>query len=902
MPLGKQSDKHNLNHTDPSIEARTLRRIRIYLAVLALVLSSMVGGAVWWGWGDALNKMVYDQLLQFRPRDPPADVIIVAIDEYSLSHIGAWPWSRSYHAQLINHLTTAGVLAIGYDVVFAEPNPLDSVGDRALAEAIAQNGKVVLPVYIDRTQSGGQLIEVLPYPLFAEHAHMGHVNTELDEDGIVRRFYHFEGISDGFWPHFSTVVAQLTDQYQQPVFDSEPATQGSPAYLSPLLNVRRLPHLIPFLGAVGSFQQVSFYDVITGKVPPRLFKDRIVFVGATAISLGGLLPTPVTVLGEQMPGVEINATIYDATRAKGFITQVDPVWQTIASITFVLLTILLIPRVAGRSSLLFIVVSSLLVIALQAVGLLQFDFWFPAASALVGQWLVYPLWTVLRLDQTLRYLQKQLLALREELGQQSMADHHGVHQETFMERLTVLMAIVAVKNYQLYVNGRLALGELSVAQLNMDFAHLPLGPFRSENYFSCRYQLGENDYTLLVPVGYQAEWDSLKEAYVVGFFESEFVQPALDYKGTYDLVFEYLHEIRVSQVEVSNARILFEYCVSEMNDGVLIADEFGNVLFLNRVAQHYFAVNSIKGHSLLDLLTRLELRNDDHSWNHLFFSLITGRKSLEIEAVSPDKNVLLANLSYLDVGSDRANLVVINLYDITRIREAQRMRNETIDFLSHDMRSPMVSLLALVNQKRSQPSAEIDPEFLRQIENYANKNLYFAEQFLQLARVESDESIQFYEVDFEGVVRNAIDEVFAQAQAEQIELCLNSEDDLFWVQGNGELLERSVVNLLTNAIKYGPKQCNIDIELKKHGESLLLLVRDYGSGIPKEQQRLLFAPFQRLNNEQDGGQRPHKVKGAGLGLRFVEVTIKRHGGEAFVNSRPGRTEFGFTLPLLNMNL
>lgn len=875
-----------------AVEKTTLQRIRVYLVLLAVLLSSLVFSAIWWDWGDTLNKLVYDQLLQLRPTDPPADVIIIAVDEYSLSHVGEWPWSRRYHARLIDTLTSAGVKAIGFDVVFAEPNPMDPEGDAAFVEAIRNNGKVVLPVYIDRTQLGGQLIEVLPHPMFAEYARMGHVNTELDADGIVRRFYHYEGIGDAFWSHFATVVAQISNDYQQP----EPGSLASGA-VSPLVNVRRLPRLIPFLGGVGSFQQVSFYDVISGKVPARLFRDRVVFVGATSISLGDLLPTPVTVQGEQMPGVEINATIFTAARNHSFIVPVERHWRLALGVFYVLATVLLIPRVAGRASLLFIVFSSVLVLAAQAMLMLRLNLWLPFASALLGQWLVYPLWTVLRLDQTLRYLKKQLILLREELGQQSLAERHDDSVQDMAKRISLLMDMASVKDYSLYVDLRLYT-EANHKKPAADFlqpSRLPAGPYRNQDWFCCRYDHHGRDYVLQIPLGVQENWTELREAYVVGFFENEFSGTVEDYFRTYDLVFKYLNEVRISQLEVNNARLLFEYCVNEMNDGVIIADEFGEVLFVNRAALSYLSLKGKDGLSLMDLLMKLNTQAADCNWQQVILDLIANRTSPEVEASTESGHILLANLSYLDVSAHRSNLIVINLYDITRIREAQRLRNETIDFLSHDMRSPMVSLLALVNQKRSEHS---DDEFLAQIEHYANKNLYFAEQFLQLARVESNETLQFYDLDFEATVQNAIDDVYSQAREKNITLVFAADDGLYWVNGNGELLERSIVNLLTNAIKYGPADSSINIQLKRYGaQELMLSVTDQGPGIPKSQQPQLFAPYQRLE-----GATKSKQKGAGLGLRFVDVTIRRHGGSIFFNSQPGRTEFGFTLPVTEEGL
>ncbi|MCG8673715.1 MAG: CHASE2 and HATPase_c domain-containing protein, partial [Pseudomonadales bacterium] len=729
-----------------------------------------------------------------------------------------------------------------------------------------------------------------------------------DSDGIVRRFYQFEGIGDAFWSHFATVVAELATDYQQPVLVSN-TNSGSP-----LVNVRRLPRLIPFLGGVGSFQQVSFYDVVSGKLPARLFKDRVVFVGATSISLGDLLPTPVTVSGEQMPGVEINATIFDAARNHSFIEQASPIYTSALCALIVLATVFLIPRVAGRTALLFIVATSALLIIAQAILILKLSYWLPLASAIIGQWLVYPLWTVLRLDQTIRYLQKQLFSLREELGHQSLVEQRIDSDQVFLQKLHQMMQLAAIDDYSLSVNN-VVLHELKRnANINnqpLDVSSIALGPSRVEDAFYCRYRFHHKDYLVVAPISNTAEWSELKEAYITGFFESELKDSGVFFEGTYDLVFKYLNEVRASQYQVNSARLLFEFCVNEMNDGVIIVDEFGSVLFVNRLAFNYMAIEEPDNEdeqelTLFDLLIKLPLKASQKDWSQLLFDIVSDRSSMEVEVETESGNNLLVNLSYLDLLSHRSNLIVMNLYDITRIREAQRLRNETIDFLSHDMRSPMVSLIAMVNQKRTIKKGvqqksdqneidESDSEFLNQIEHYANKNLYFAEQFLQLARVESGEMIQTYELDFEAVVQNAIDETYNQAQEKDIQLNFTASDDLLWVKGNGELLERAVVNLITNAIKYGPAASTVDIDLKPYGESVLLRVRDYGEGIPKELQSHLFAPYQRAH-----GQGKVQQKGAGLGLRFVDVTVKRHNGDLFFNSQPGRTEFGFTLPMINI--
>lgn len=862
--------------------------MRSYLVALALLLSGIVFGASLFGLAAPLDKLVYDQMLRSMEQETPADIVIIEIDERSIDKIGKWPWRRSVHAKLINILTEARVKAIAFDVVFSEASPYPQ-DDQALADALKRSGRVIFPTYIDRFEKAGQLLEVMPHPLFAEHVRIGHVNTDLDEDGIVRHFFRYEGVSSAFWPHFALVVADTAGQLPYPL--SYKPTLVEQDY-SPYQSRREGIRWIPFVGEVGSFQSVSFYDVVTGRIPPRELRDKIIFVGPTAITLGDLLPTPQTVSGEQMPGVEINANIFQAARTQTFIHGGYSLWLAVVSGVLTLLTVLIIPRIAGREAFFLIIMSTIAIVFVQWAALSRYAYWLPLASMLLGQWLAYPLWMILRLDQTFRYLQRQLAELREALGGQSLVQHNDLDNATVVDKVATLLAMMGCRAFLLYRDQ--ALLHDSTEGLSHDVSqwqNLKLGATHLPHGFCYRFVMGEDTYTLHVPYAKtDTEWSDQQIYYVINFFQRGLVQPSKANPGIYDLVFQHLSDVRTSQEELNNARFLFEYCVREMNDGVVIADEFGSVLFYNRLATVYLGFQEDDHQSLLDILGPHVIKQDSLSWQTVLMGLVTDHAGQELEIVTAQKRVILVSLTYLNLQAERSNLIVINLNDISRIREAQQLRNETINFLSHDMRSPMVSLLALTNQQRSQGNTS---KFLDQIEHYANKNLYFAEQFLQLARVESMESLQFYDIDFEAVVQNAVDDVYAQAQQSDVSLKFTTLTEVScWVKGNGELLERAVVNLVTNAIKYGAEGKVIEIELDVLENQAIMIVRDFGSGIPVEKQALLFAPFQRVY-----GAKTKSARGAGLGLRFVDVTVKRHGGKVFFQSEPGRTEFGFTLPL-----
>ena len=147
------------------------------------------------------------------------------------------------------------------------------------------------------------------------------------------------------------------------------------------------------------------------------------------------------------------------------------------------------------------------------------------------------------------------------------------------------------------------------------------------------------------------------------------------------------------------------------------------------------------------------------------------------------------------------------------------------------------------------------------------------------------------------VVESAIDLVQIQAQQRGIALRFDydPEQDV-WVLGNNELLERLVVNLLTNAIKYSHEGSSVDVRLFSESNEVCCEVRDRGVGIPEEFQSRLFQRFSRASTS--GGAR---TRGAGMGLRFVKVVTERHGGDIQVQSQVNQgSRFLLRLPRVEL--
>lgn len=254
----------------------------------------------------------------------PSEIVVVGVDEASLEELGRFPlWPRAYHARLLDRLREAGVRAVAFDLLFSESDALrpemaevraseivrsiggDSVtlaaqllamgGDGALAQAMATSGNVILSM---DGATGAQ-----PIPILAKAARgLGHVSMAPDPDGILRRVPALIVEGEAI-PSLAVMAAR--------VYSGDPSLGPSG------------DDFLDFLGPRGTFLTLSYADVLAGRVPPELLRDRLVFVGVTAAGLGDVFATP---FSEDLPGVEAHATLAYQT-LRGRTLQVEP-WST----------------------------------------------------------------------------------------------------------------------------------------------------------------------------------------------------------------------------------------------------------------------------------------------------------------------------------------------------------------------------------------------------------------------------------------------------------------------------------------------------------------------------------------------------------------------------------------------
>ena len=868
----------------PSASRRLLLPDRLILALLLVNLSLLLVSQDWlWRW----DRLLYDAQLQLWSRPAPDDVIIIAIDEASLTQFGRWPWPRRLHAQLLERLNGEHPRAIAFDIIFSEEDNQDPAGDHAFTDAIKKSANVVLPILVEQRHQGGQLIETLPLPMLADAAAaLGHAHVELDPDGIARSVYLREGLGEPHWPHLSLALLNISGE-EQSIFSAQNTglSEGDP-----FIWHRTYPLLIPFAGPPGHFRQISYAQVMQGAYEEGSFRDKYILIGTTTTGLSDALPTPVSGYSHSMAGVEINANILHALRQEIHIKPLAGYWQLLLTAGIALLPMLIFPHFTPRTNLLAVVLLQAATLALCALLLIVFQRWFPPTAALVTITLSYPLWSWRRLEQAIRYLNQELDQLHAQQAELA------IHQQPGLEgTFDFVCQILPIEAWCLSNAEGLPLAGSLRTRLPKA-GSLQSGQWRQDGklLYAPLYYEGKAAQLTLLWHGESAP-DPEEQSILDDLLHASTSKPWVETEGQGEVLQARIQQVQLATTHLRELRRFVDDSLSNMADAVLVTDALGQVLLSNVRAESYLGragKGQLKGQPLHRLLDDLKLQGT-LEWSSLLRKAVLQQEQIQCEARYESGRDLLVQITSLSQHNACSKGLIVTFSDISQLKASERKRYELLNFLSHDLRSPLVSLLALMELARDKDAIEQVHPLLERMQGYTEKTLSLAEQFLQLARAESAEELPFQELDFASVALNALEQVWGQAQAKAIRLQQQSEVNEAWIRGDGSLLERSLVNLLGNAIKYSEPGQEVQLHLYSHAGELYCCVIDQGSGIAANDIPRLFDRFQQLNSRNSGPS-----QSIGLGLAFVKAVALRHGGRIEVDSKEGEgSRFSLILPL-----
>jgi adenylate cyclase len=257
----------------------------------------------------------------------PTDVAVVAVDDATFDKLRdkktglpeQWPYTRKYHAQVIDFLRKAGAKAIVYDVQFTEPSK-SVAADNALVEAVARTKHVILATK-DVDPNGHTNIFGGDKFLNQIGARPGHALFPTDQGGVIRRMWHTEA-------KLKTLAIAAVE-----------SVKGHP--IPPSALGRSDTAWIDYAGPPGTIRTVPFWRVLRKNIDPSVFRDKIVVVGMSDPALQDVHPTS-TSGSDEMSGPEIQANAIE-TALNGFPLQPLPTWAAVV----IIVALAIVPAAAG---------------------------------------------------------------------------------------------------------------------------------------------------------------------------------------------------------------------------------------------------------------------------------------------------------------------------------------------------------------------------------------------------------------------------------------------------------------------------------------------------------------------------------------------------------------------------
>jgi signal transduction histidine kinase/CHASE2 domain-containing sensor protein len=825
-----------------------------------------------------VDSLIYDAWVRLGQSAPSDDMVIVGIDSQSVASHGRWPWSRVDQATIIDNISQAGADVIITDILYSEHDRLNPAADDEFARALADSGRVILPVITEGRGSDPSLAERLPISAFSSTAReLGHVFLPIDSDGIVRRAHLKGGFRNAHWSILPLAGMEVLGEAPDPLPGNTVQDIG------PSLQWRGDKEvLIPFHGPKNSFKVIPALDVLNGNFDPAVFHSNVVFFGLTASGLADVVPTPILGIDQPIPGVEVHANIYSALRNGDMVEQIGSWPAYVLVFLSIALLLAIYTRMRPRWGLFYTITLALMPVLLSYLAYELGRIWFAPLLAVVPVLMAFPLWSWHRLEFAGRFLHSEtnkLAIYDDDIGLTGQLPVSNLFESA--------VGHLGLKRWFLQIDDRLTEGDSE----GLEPERVTSDDWSAKEGFTTKRFDGKSQ----LVVGFDFGQSQLNEQFSRFVDNASRVQRMVEVPvqgGTIENLQNDADRLSKQNQRILQLKVLDDNIFNGSPAGLIVWNAVGEMMRVNEMASSMFSTHNLANKSIRDFLLLLD-KDPDQIDRRQFEALMLNGESWQINAVNGSSE-LVVDFSVLgDELSDR--LVVASVVDLSEIRRAERLRGELIEYLSHDLRSPLISSLYLVNQVRENSDDE-SIDSLKQVESNVNKTLKMIDDLLGVTRAEHLKAEQLQPVFFENIIENTVDQLLPQARQKNISLKLENVEDEIWISADASLLERAFINVVGNAIKYSGADSRVMISATlEGGTEVVTRVSDQGIGIPSSRIGMLFERFHRDPQAQK------QYAGTGLGLALVAKVVNQHGGKVTASSVEGSgTTIEIRLPVVEV--
>jgi PAS domain S-box-containing protein len=330
-------------------------------------------------------------------------------------------------------------------------------------------------------------------------------------------------------------------------------------------------------------------------------------------------------------------------------------------------------------------------------------------------------------------------------------------------------------------------------------------------------------------------------------------------------------------------RTRLETVFNNIHDSVMILNHENVIMLANPAMCRAFGINAqtaigkpvfevIAHPDVLNLITRADT-SDAYQYHEVSF---------------PDGRVGNAQFTAIQgVG------YALTMQDITYLKEVDRIRSEFVHTVSHDLRSPLTSVIGYSELiERVGPLNDTQKEFVSRIQDSIQHITSLINDLLDLGSIEAGMDTHREFVQLEGILRYTVNMLEGQIKSKQLKIHTDIASSLPALRANPIRLRQVFDNVIGNAIKYSHVDGEVDISIHAEENQVILQVTDHGPGIPVGDQPHIFDKFYRASNISSD------VEGSGLGLAIVKNIVENHQGRIWVESRVGKgSSFFIVLPV-----
>jgi signal transduction histidine kinase len=367
-----------------------------------------------------------------------------------------------------------------------------------------------------------------------------------------------------------------------------------------------------------------------------------------------------------------------------------------------------------------------------------------------------------------------------------------------------------------------------------------------------------------------------------------------------DLVVTSVRELELAE-EAERQRVQLGALLGSLTEGVLIADATGRVVLLSPAARQIWRLPEEQETLMVEDLRALEARRPDGTplpfEESPFNRSMRGERFAECEFVIAYEDGSQARLTCSGSAvRDELGEVVLAITvfrDVTELRRLEATRNDYIALISHDLRNPLTSILGTAQwlQKRlAEETLVQEAAMAERAVTSARRMNSMIQDLVESARLEAGQSeLQTQPTDLLNLILELVGRI--GTLDDQARLRVDAPDLAPPVLADPERIERVLVNLVSNALKYSTPGTPVVLTVQPRDGEAVVSVVDQGPGIPPEEIPRLFQRYRRA----DAGR---KTGGLGLGLYIARLIVAAHGGRIWVESEVGvGSTFSFTLPL-----